>query len=560
MKKIMLSAMLLMLAQLTLADGLLTRNSQSAQYVRMLSRNASTDLDATFYNPAGLGHLGNGMHLSLNNQFELGEKLLASGYDYLNEPEYAETIRQLFLPSGFAVYQADKLSVSLGFGQTGGLGSINWDHGLPSFEILAARIPAALPYQVRTDYQIDGYEADVEFSGSSVFWGIQGGVTYQFTDFVSLYGGLRYWLATNRYSGSISNISLKIDGELVPAEGWIAAKSDDYENSSVQAASASTVYTGAANRVQQLITSGAGSLTLSQVQTMGYISSAEKAQIEGALVNIGYTPAQIASKNLNQIKPIFTNEAQVMSQAAIKFAATSAELGLLVSQVADRELDSQQEGEGITPILGINLTLMEKLNIGIRYEFKTSLTMTNNTKKDDCGLYPDEEEIRLEIPAHLAVGIGYKATERLEGQLSVDLNFDKGLVWGVNQRDLLTIGGENTQIRERSASGNSLGLGLGFQYSLTDDLNFSLGGHFWKPAVNESYQSDFNFINSCYTIGLGIEWCPNDQVSLDAGFSRSVYQTAEAHYFEPILDDWYIDTYNRNRMIFAIGLTYRTGR
>jgi hypothetical protein len=35
------------------AGGILTNTNQSAQFVRMLSRNASTDLDAVYFNPAG---------------------------------------------------------------------------------------------------------------------------------------------------------------------------------------------------------------------------------------------------------------------------------------------------------------------------------------------------------------------------------------------------------------------------------------------------------------------------------------------------------------------------
>ena len=40
-----------------IGGGLLTNYNQSAQYVRMLSRNASLDIDGVFYNPAGLTSL-----------------------------------------------------------------------------------------------------------------------------------------------------------------------------------------------------------------------------------------------------------------------------------------------------------------------------------------------------------------------------------------------------------------------------------------------------------------------------------------------------------------------
>ncbi|NTV78917.1 MAG: hypothetical protein HGA25_07260, partial [Clostridiales bacterium] len=43
-----------------LAGGLVTNTNQSAMYTRLQNRNASTDIDAVYFNPAGLTKLGNG--------------------------------------------------------------------------------------------------------------------------------------------------------------------------------------------------------------------------------------------------------------------------------------------------------------------------------------------------------------------------------------------------------------------------------------------------------------------------------------------------------------------
>ena len=50
------------------AGGLVTNTNQSASWVRLPSRNASIEIDAVYYNPAGLMKLDNGFHFSLNNQ------------------------------------------------------------------------------------------------------------------------------------------------------------------------------------------------------------------------------------------------------------------------------------------------------------------------------------------------------------------------------------------------------------------------------------------------------------------------------------------------------------
>ena len=42
------------------AGGILTNANQSASYIRMLARDASTEADAAYYNPAGLVKLSDG--------------------------------------------------------------------------------------------------------------------------------------------------------------------------------------------------------------------------------------------------------------------------------------------------------------------------------------------------------------------------------------------------------------------------------------------------------------------------------------------------------------------
>ncbi len=42
---------------------------------------------------------------------------------------------------------------------------------------------------------------------------------------------------------------------------------------------------------------------------------------------------------------------------------------------ADVEVDAEEKGHGITPILGMNIALNENLNIGLKYEFKTKIDL-----------------------------------------------------------------------------------------------------------------------------------------------------------------------------------------
>ena len=68
MRNSLIVVVVLVLAQLALAGGIVTNSNQSAQFVRNLSRNASSEIDAIYFNPAGLTQLASGWHFAVYNQ------------------------------------------------------------------------------------------------------------------------------------------------------------------------------------------------------------------------------------------------------------------------------------------------------------------------------------------------------------------------------------------------------------------------------------------------------------------------------------------------------------
>lgn len=51
-----------------IAGGLVHNTNHSAAWTRMLVRDATTEIDGVFYNPAGLTKLGDGFHISLSDR------------------------------------------------------------------------------------------------------------------------------------------------------------------------------------------------------------------------------------------------------------------------------------------------------------------------------------------------------------------------------------------------------------------------------------------------------------------------------------------------------------
>jgi long-chain fatty acid transport protein len=182
---------------------IVTNTNQSAQYMRMLARNASTDLDAVYYNPAGLARLVDGWHLNLSNQSLFQEKTVTNTFPLLNQAEYVGEVTVPVFPNAYVAYKTGNLVFSLGFGPNSGGGSADFKDGLPSFEIPISQIPLLVSSM---GLPTSAYDASIAFNGTSVFYGLQFNMAYALSDIISAAGGFRYIMANNTYEGSIENI------------------------------------------------------------------------------------------------------------------------------------------------------------------------------------------------------------------------------------------------------------------------------------------------------------------------------------------------------------------
>ncbi len=542
MKKILLSFLGFFVAMnLVFAGGLVTNTNQSAAWARMLVRDASTSIDAVYFNPAGLTKLSDGFHLSLSNQSIFQDRTITNDFTYLNNHEFAGTVAAPFFPDIYAAYKKGKFAVSFGFNVIGGGGSAVFDAGVPMIEVpISTLVPNFAP-------SVTAYSDSVNFTGKSVYYGFQAGVSYAINDMISVYLGARFVMAKNSYVGDVNGIMV--------TTGAGKVRADVFMNN------AAVPLNGAGDAMQPLIAGGAGGFTFAQVEGAGYITPTERAQLEGGLLQLGYNQAQI------DLMPIST--------AQSIYYGTADKLTANATLMANQSADVKQTGSGITPIIGVNLSFMEnKVNIGMKYEFQTNMELTNKTPANKgfatgltntgakIEMFPDGAKTNADMPAQLTIGLNYKITDKFSAQIGYHNYFDKNTGWADKK-----IINPNTpppdSIMVNVIDKNYWELGLGFEYNITDQLLVSAGYLRAQTGVNKYYQSDLSYSLSSNTFGLGGAYKINDKLTLQLGGYYTAYLPTNVGGSETLGNGVttlaYNSKYEKSNFAFAVGLDFAFG-
>lgn len=545
MKRLLIALLFtgLMCPAVVLAGGIVTNSNQSASYVRMLARDASTSIDAVYYNPAGLTKLADGFHLSLSNQSIFQKKTIENKFSKLKDGKYIGDVAAPLFPDVYAVYKKGKFAFGFGLTPNAGGGSAKYNTGLPSFEIPVSAIPATLSLPANGITTTD-YSADINFEGTSVFWGAQVNASYAVTDMLSLSAGVRMIYAKNTYSGYLKNIMINPDLPVSITDAGLQAKyagtmvpaTEFFSDMSTYLGGVSTQLANTAVSLQPVIDGGGGSVLLSNGTAAG-LSALQVATLQGTITALGGNPAGMT---IAQTQGFFSGASATYGAKSDAMAANSV-------ATADKEVDAEQNGTGYTPILGANLTIGEKLNIAFKYEFKTKLTLTNKTKVDGTGLFTDGAKFRSDIPAILSVGIGYKVTPQMRLSTGMHYYFDKDA----------TI--ESAPGVKKKIDGNLYEIALGGEYDITDKVLISAGYLYAKTGVGQGYQTDLSHSLTSSTVGFGGAFKATEKMQVNLGMLYTMY-TSDSKNINYSYSDIGItsakESYNRTNIVFSIGVDY----
>jgi len=524
-----------------LAGGLVTNTNQSASWVRLPSRNASIEADAVYYNPAGIMKMENGFHFAVSNQTIFQTREITSSYIYLNDGMYEGSVKAPLFPSVAAAYKMDKLAFSFGFNPVGGGGGATYETGLPSFEMSIADL---VPATYANGFGTTDYSADIFFEGSSIYFGYQANVSYKINDMISVAAGVRMVTAKNTYNGYLRDISINPNYPAFGAayNGSMVLASDFFTSGATTlgtlAAGATAFYSG----LQPIVDGGGGAVLLSNAEAATLLSADQVTQIQQIMGAAGQTPAQIGGATIAYAQA-------VLGGAAPEFTTKATTMTGYADATQDIEVDAEETGMGYAPILSVNISPTDNLNIAVKYEFLTKLELTTSLAgpTKGGGIFIDNEKKRNDMPAMLAIGVDYKLAN-LKLSMGGNYYFDKSADYG-HKIDGVHV--DNSEIIES----NGMSLQGGLEYNVSDNWLVSAGYVYANKGVNSLYQSDLTFGNATHTFGGGGAFTLNN-IRINLGASYTIYMEDEksVDHFLGAVNLLPTETYSKSTIVVGVGV------
>ena len=374
--------------------------------------------------------------------------------------------------------------------------------------------------------------------------GYQANIGYKINDLISVALGVRIVSAKNTYSGYIRNISINPNYPAFGAgyTGVMVLASDFFTSGANTLTALSAGSTAYAAGLQPIVDGGVGSTPLIDGGTSVGLTPTDVATISLLLGAAGLTPAQIGAITIEQAQGTLT-------AAAPAFANKSTAMSAKAAATEDIEVDAEETGTGYSPIISINISPSDKLNIAAKYEFKTDLELTTQVNDyKSGGIFSDGAKVIADMPAMLAIGVSYKPTAKLLVSGSMNYYFDQNVDYDGSE-----IPPHTTMI-----SKNFTEYALGIQYGLTEKLRISAGWLTTFTGVNDNYQGDQNFDLNTNTFGGGFGYRINKMIDINIGGQYTVYKDGTKEFTRNAIP--VTETYDKKTWVIGAGLDFYFGK
>ena len=525
MKKVKLVSLAIAMACAapSFAGGLLTNTNQHVAFNRMMSREASIGIDGVYYNPAGVVFMGEGKHLAINWQLAYQTRSIENDYPlFTNNVNNPTTPREFkgkafapVIPSFQYAYNKGRWSLQAGFALTGGGGKCTFDDGLGSFEkivaetaIAACQLAGAVD-QVASQYGVPAvftkddkfgtkgqYSYNSYMHGRQYYYGLSLGAAYKFSDNFSAFAGVRGVYASTNYYGYVEDIKV---GNMPLYKVLDPTKET------------------AANIELSCDQSGVGFTPIIGVDfKTGKWNFAAKYEFK--------TRIRLKNKSVNQVPSIGNLPDNLRNAYIAGGVPEQAADAILANPAISGEKDAN--GNIIKP--------------GAMQMLKTQF----DTKLDEAiGEYADGKKIAGDIPAYLALGVGYSPVNTVRVNVGFHWFDDKHATSYNNRQEKLDRG--------------TLEYNAGVEVDVNKKVTLSTGWQNTNYGLSDEYMDDKSFVVGSNSAAIGGVYHINKKMDLNVAYFHTFYQhkkTSENVQLSANQSINYTSDYTRNNNVFAVGL------
>ena len=211
--------------------------------------------------------------------------------------------------------------------------------------------------------------------------------------------------------------------------------------------------------------------------------------------------------------------------------------------LADLELDCDQKGFGIAPIVGVDWKAADWVNIAAKFEFKTNLEVEseahNNAALDALAAtepkfasYLDGAKTPCDMPSFASIGAQFTPIEKLRLCVGYHHYFDM-----------------DTKQWTKSMVKNTTEILFGAEYDINQRFEVSAGlqrSMYDQTDLNVSDLS-FSMTSFCYGLGIGVRVSP--AIKLNAAYFQTFYDD-----YTKTVPNQSVTTYSRTNRVIGVGI------
>lgn len=221
------------------------------------------------------------------------------------------------------------------------------------------------------------------------------------------------------------------------------------------------------------------------------------------------------------------------------------------------DLDCDQTGWGLTPILGVDVKF-GKLNLAAKYEFKANMNIENDTRtlnypqgaEPFMAPFKDGVNTPSDIPAFFSVAAGYEFLPCLRA--SVEYHF-------FDDKHAGMAGGKENYLKHGTHEYLA-----GVEWDIDKFMTVSGGFQKTNYGLSDKFQGDTSFSCDSYSLGFGARLNLTKALSVDVAYFWSKYSdyTKEQPRKDMLVSmkqpvDGDQDVYSRTNKVFGVSVNYK---